>query len=100
MKVLLIDDLREPGTNGIPVLCSVARTYKEGLALLCAFDWDELYLDHDLGDFEGGRERTGYDILVWLETYKELAPKKIILVTSNAAVLKKMNQAIENIYKI
>lgn len=38
--------------------CAVARTYDDALRMLRRFDYDVLYLDHDLGE-----PRTGYDLL-------------------------------------
>jgi len=54
---LYIDDLR-PCPNGYVL----ARTYAEALDQLRSNTFDEISLDHDLGE-----EKTGYDILCWIE---------------------------------
>jgi hypothetical protein len=54
MKELWVDDCK-PAPGGMPV----ARTYDDALRMLRRFDWDLVYLDHDLGE----DHRTGYDLL-------------------------------------
>lgn len=51
---LWVDDCK-PCPHG----CSVARTYDDALRMLRRFEYDTLYLDHDLGD----DKRTGLDLL-------------------------------------
>ena len=60
MASLLIDDCRNLNCD------RTERTFIGGLKALQEKIWDELYLDHDLGIFEGN-EKTGYDIMCWLE---------------------------------
>jgi hypothetical protein len=48
-----VDDSK-PSPHG----CSVARTYDDALRMLRRFEYDVLYLDHDLGE-----PRTGLDLL-------------------------------------
>ena len=72
-KTLLIDDVRTLKVN------TICRTYTEGLKALKDDDWDEVYLDHDLGE-----TKTGYDILCSLiKSDWQKRPKKILLITSN-----------------
>jgi hypothetical protein len=52
---LWVDDCK-PAPEG----CAVARTYDDAVSMLRRFDYETLYLDHDLGD-DG---RTGYDLLM------------------------------------
>ena len=54
MRELWVDDCK-PAPGGMPV----ARTYDDALHMLRRFDWDLVYLDHDLGE----DHRTGYDLL-------------------------------------
>ena len=61
MRVWL-DDLREAPPGWVRV-----RTPEETIALLETGEVIEMSLDHDLGLVEGERERTGYDVLLWLE---------------------------------
>lgn len=79
MLTLLIDDARTLEVT------QTARNYADGIAALQERQWDVLYLDHDLGDFSGpnGRERTGYDVVCWLEQNPEFMPKKVVVVSSN-----------------
>jgi hypothetical protein len=57
-----LDDLREAPPGWVRV-----RTPEEAIALLETGEVTEMSLDHDLGLLDGERERTGYDVLLWLE---------------------------------
>lgn len=64
---------------------------------------EEISLDHDLGFDKDGKERTGYEVLLWIE--KEVAlnnfiPPKMYIHSQNSVGIKKMNQAIEAIQKM
>lgn len=103
IRSLLIDDLRLPGDKrkGIPIDAVVARTYREGIDRLKSERWDQLYLDHDLGDFLPGRgEQTGMHVLGWLERNPQHVPEEIHIVTDNASVVRLMriiaNKLVEN----
>jgi hypothetical protein len=80
MRVLAIDDTRE-----LPEAHVLARNYDEGLLQLERNGpWDLLLLDHDLASFDkDGREKTGYDIMCWLEQNVDKLPKKIECVSAN-----------------
>ena len=97
MKIYL-DDIRDaPNEEWITV-----RTVSSLIALLCTQEGhiEVLSLDHDLG--EG--EKTGYDVLKWIEAQVFLhgyePPKNILIHTSNPAGRKNMEAAIKSIYKI
>ena len=94
-KTLLIDDMRNIPADVI------ARTFQEGIdALLTEGPFDILYLDHDLADWEEGhREKTGYDIMCFLEENPHLLPKQIILVTSNPVGRARMQAVIDRLYR-
>lgn len=96
LRTLLIDDVR---TIGDPDL--IARNYWSGVTCLATFpQWELLLLDHDLASFDAkGKEKTGYDIMCWLEEHTEYLPKKIELVTSNPVGRKKMQLVIDQLYK-
>jgi hypothetical protein len=64
---LWVDDSK-PCPHG----CAVARTYDEALRLLRRFDYDVLYLDHDLGDPRG---LTGYDLLLEVIADRRVPPR-------------------------
>ena len=92
-RVLLIDDLRNIEAT------RVARTYNEGIEALKDGPWDLLLLDHDLGCYDSvGREKTGYDIICFLEENLQYLPERIELVTMNPVGRLKMNAAIVNLY--
>ena len=79
---LWVDDERNPPDDTF----DVARTYKAAIKRLATHHSDEIYLDHDLGDFEDGIERTGYDVLMWIVQQKMdgwKAPEKYVLLTAN-----------------
>ena len=80
------------------------RTPEEAIELLRGGEVEELSLDHDLGLDVGARERTGYQVLVWLE--REVAagqarPPAVMTVHSgNVGAVKRMEQAIESIQRL
>jgi hypothetical protein len=77
------------------------QTPEEAIELLRGGEVDEISLDHDLGLDVGARERTGYDVLLWLEA--EVAagrarPPAVMRVHSgNVGAVKRMEQAIASI---
>jgi hypothetical protein len=81
-----------------------ARTPETAIELLRVGDVEELSLDHDLGLDVGARERTGYDVLLWLE--REVAagrarpPGSIRVHSGNVAAVGRMEQAIESIRRL
>ena len=98
MKVWL-DDMRPAPTGWVHV-----RTPEEVIELLRGGGVEELSLDHDLGLDVGARERTGYDVLLWLE--REVAkgrmrPPAVLRVHSgNVAAVRRMEQAVESIRQL
>ena len=80
MRVLAIDDLRDMTEASV-----VARNYDEGIRQLqINGPWDVLLLDHDLASFdETGKEKTGYDVMCWLEENTKYLPAKIQCVSAN-----------------
>ena len=80
MRVLAIDDSRDMTQASV-----VARNYDEGIRQLqINGPWDVLLLDHDLASFdEAGKEKTGYDIMCWLEENTQFLPGKIECVSAN-----------------
>jgi len=100
---LLIDDERSEDSPNIQRRVNViARNYWEGVRQLQVNGgWDLLLLDHDLGSYEdpndGHTEKTGYDIMCFLEEFPQFMPKKIELVTSNPQGRKRMQQVIDAI---
>jgi hypothetical protein len=80
MRILAIDDTRELTEAHVLV-----RNFNEGIRQLqLNGPWDLLLLDHDLASFDlDGREKTGYDVMCFLEENMHLAPKKIECVSAN-----------------
>jgi len=80
MRILAIDDTRE-----LPEAHVLARNFNEGLRQLeLNGPWDLLLLDHDLASFDSdGVEKTGYNIMCFLEENPHLMPKKIECVSAN-----------------
>ena len=78
-RVLLIDDIRNLEADVI------VRNYDEGInELIFNGPWDLLLLDHDLASYdEDGVEKTGYDIMCYLEEHPSLVPNKIVCVSDN-----------------
>ncbi len=106
-RVLLIDDERTSKSANVrhPVT-AIARTFSEGMnQLKHNGPWDLLLLDHDLASFEDGVEKTGYDIIKWLEDMAfsdciGFVPKKIECVSDNPVGRKNIEQAIKSIERI
>jgi hypothetical protein len=80
------------------------RTPEEAIELLRGGEVEELSLDHDLGLDVGLRERTGYDVLLWLErevTAERARPPVVLSVHSgNVGAVRRMEQAIESIRRL
>lgn len=69
----------------------VARDYNAGVQLLATNSWDELYLDHDLGD----HSKTGYDVMCWLEEHSNRLPPKVFFVSANPVGVERMKRVLE-----
>lgn len=97
-RTLAIDDLREHANIGV-----ICRNYWEGIKALAEFGpWD--VLDRDLQSWERDDdgnvvEKTGEDILAFLDENREFLPRKIVLVTANVAAYDRMKSRIENLYR-
>ena len=88
----MIDDKRDlPASR-------VARNYHQGIVALKQEKWDLLLLDHDLGDFNHGVEKTGYDIMLFLEENPQHLPGKIEIVSSNPIGRQRMQVVIDKLY--
>lgn len=78
-----MDDLRNPPNNEE---YDVARTYDEAVAKIDTGLYDTVYLDHDLGDYHEGKERTGYDVVLYIVQRKMdgfPVPTKYEMLTAN-----------------
>jgi CheY-like chemotaxis protein len=94
MKCLLIDDCRSPESVGADSKnTKVCFHYQQGIeALQQGGPWDILYLDHDLGE---EIDKTGYNIVCFLEENPDLIPAKIQIVSSNSVGRQNITRAVE-----
>lgn len=95
---LFVDDSRIPDKEFVHV-----KTFNEAIHYLVNYSVNVLSLDHDLGDYNGNNEKTGYDIVQWIEekvVVEGFTPPKTIKVHSgNPVGRKNMEQAIESIQR-
>ena len=79
-----------------------ARTPEEAIELLRGGEVEELSLDHDLGLAVGERERTGYDVLLWLEAEVAAgrAQPPAVMTLHSVGAVKRMEQAIDSIRRL
>lgn len=90
MKVYL-DDIRAPLEDWDVIV----RNYESCIKILMSGRVTELSLDHDLGT-----EKTGYDVLCWIEFHvaeENFKPPIIWIHTSNLSAREKMMLAVEKI---
>ena len=101
MRVWL-DDVRPPHPE--PEGWVWVRTPAEAIELLETGEVCELSLDHDLGLIDGGRELTGYDVVLWLErkvaTEGFVPPGTIRVHSSNVPAAERMEAGIEAIRRL
>lgn len=95
-KILWVDDMRDPPQD---LIVDIARTYNEAVGLMQMHDYDEVYLDHDLGDWmntEG--EKTGYSFVCWMVQRKQdglHVPTKYHYLTANPIGRDRMKGTVE-----
>lgn len=104
MKIegLYVDDLRQLPEQ-YENKWEIARTYREAINKLSKYKYKYISLDHDIASYENGRERTGYDIVLWLEQEAvegRYVPEKIYVHSANPAGARRMERGIESIKKI
>lgn len=74
---LYVDDIRKCPDGFI-----IARNYDEAIELLNNNEIKILSLDHDLGIYENGVEKNGYDIVKYI-CEQGISPKQIYIHTDN-----------------
>jgi hypothetical protein len=114
MNILIIDDQRMPGpaaaSAGISIrhppdgeahYVRITRSFKEGIeALKSGGPWTLLLLDHDLASYdEDGKEKTGYDVMCFLEANPQYLPAQIACCSSNPPGKAKIEQVIRKLYE-
>jgi len=94
-KILLIDDQRNLTAD------YTARTYDEGIdQLMHHGPWSLLLLDHDLASYgANGVEKTGYDVMCFLEEFPEYLPGEIRCVSDNPVGRRRIGVVINKLYK-
>jgi len=103
---IFLDDSRLP-----PEGWTLVRWPEEAIELLKNGNVTEISLDHDLADplvhgqgyCSSQKERTGYDVLLWIEeqmVISDFVPPIIHIHTSNPSAFKKMTSAVANIEKL
>jgi hypothetical protein len=97
MRRLLIDDFRDENFFPNVEFTAVCKTFESGLLYLEKHGpWDELWLDHDLGD--PSDKKSGYAICVWLERHPQYLPKVIQVITANPVGRRRMNIVLARLY--
>lgn len=97
--IIWVDDERHP-PKALEGKCDIARTYDEAISMLSKHMYTEIWLDHDLGDVgntNGRREMTGYDVLLWLIDAKQEGkhvPTNFHILTANASARPRMEGVI------
>lgn len=89
-RILLIDDCRDMSAD---VIC---RHVDYGITVLKWHKWEILYLDYDMGD----GYPTGIAVLDWLKVHPQYLPGKIIPISSNIDMRRKMQQVIKDLYEV
>jgi Cyclic-phosphate processing Receiver domain len=95
-----LDDVREAPEGWVHV-----KTPEEAIDLLRSGEVEEVSLDHDLGLSTPEAERTGYDVLAWLEKevatgmWKHVVPVMLVH-SANPVGSRRMEQAIASIRRL
>jgi Cyclic-phosphate processing Receiver domain len=95
-----LDDVREAPDGWVHV-----TTPGEAIELLRSGEVEEISLDHDLGLATPESERTGYDVLAWLEEAVATCPWNhrvpvIHIHSANPVGSQRMEQAIKSIRRL
>ncbi len=94
---LFVDDIRSAPDKS----WDIARSFIEAINLLTLNNYEVVSLDHDLGDINNaeGRERTGYDVLMWMldrkYTGSAYVPETVIVHTANPPARLKMQGIVD-----
>jgi len=98
MKIWL-DDERTPPRDFVGVSTPEMAIKLIELAASKGERIEILSLDHDLGLFdpETLEERTGYDVLCWLEKNPDLLPREVIIHSANPVGRRRMKMVLDAI---
>ena len=95
---LWLDDTRNPVKFGC-VGWKWVKTYDEAVRVLRTYNVTDISLDHDLGR----NEKTGYDVILWIEhavVYNNFVPPRMTVHSMNPVGSKNMLKGIEQIKKM
>lgn len=105
MKIgLFVDDIRDIPDKYKPLNIEWTKVtnFNDAIEHLRKYQYDYVSLDHDLASFYNGREKTGYDICMFLATMKhfgEYVPSNILLHSANPVGVKNMQAVIDRYLK-
>lgn len=89
---LFLDDVREPAPLGF-IGYTVVKTYEEAIELLKTGKVEKASLDHDLGT-----EKTGYDVICWMEENNVWPRNGVIVHSQNPVGKQKMEVVVKKHY--
>ena len=105
--ILWLDDVRKPWQHGY-IGVTWAKTADEAITILSTQTVEFASLDHDLADEhypwadvqpKNYREKTGYDVVLWLEANPDKWPVRGVRIHSaNPVGKKRMEQVVYNHY--
>lgn len=104
MANLWLDDVRQPWKFG-KLGWEWCKNYEQAVALLKTGKVQKASLDHDLDPWatigEKPHEKTGYDVLCWLEQHPQYLPPEGITVHSfNPAGRARMEKLVDRLYRL
>jgi hypothetical protein len=100
--ILWLDDLREPGKYGF-IGAVWAKNYEEAITALKTGQVTFASLDHDLSidDMMGSPrgEKTGYDVVCWMETHNVWPRDGVAVHSTNPAGRARMQMVVDRHYR-
>ena len=98
--ILWLDDIRNPYHHGA-IGAVWAKTYEDAIELLATGEVEVASLDHDLNMEQtmglDNKEKTGYDVLVWMEE-NNVWPEEVLVHSANPSGKLKMLQVVQRHY--
>jgi CheY-like chemotaxis protein len=100
MRILVLDDSNERliqfKQRLIGHVLDCVKTSRQAIDLLKEYDYDAVFLDHDLNGeaFTPSGPGTGYEVAKWIEKNQQRKPKIIYIHSFNPVGAEKMKQAL------
>lgn len=100
MNILILEDAEERNrkfrNNLQGCRVEIVDNVERCINLLYTYEWDILFLDHDLGHkvFTPSNKESGYGVACWLETNPKWKPKTVVIHSLNPLGVKKIKQAL------